>query len=401
MDLRRILPPCVIALLLVTRGLADAPTPLAGGGRALVSAAVLGDAKASEDQRTAPPATPIDPDWVAAEDNAPSGALPGRTAPNQPPPREAMPAGQNTTLIDPNWIYAQGPYFDVTAEALLWRLEPTWSQAMILNPVLGRTVETNDLDLGFQAGPRVTMAFLSDEPEELHAIEVSYFGIYNWVDRDSEVAPPGSFLRFPDRLGDVGATTDFCLAEQMDVRYAVNLNSVELNFVFGEPRAAFHWMLGPRFIRLEERFDLYSFTAGRIGAYEVGTRNDLWGAQWVARWRQTGERWEVTAICKIGIFDNQARQSTFLADNDRTEVLRDFRTGATVASFVLDAGITLARRINDYWSVLAGYNVFVMDNVARATDQLDFSDSPVSGSRLFLRNDAVAHGMNFGIEARW
>ena len=390
-----------MALLVVTRALADAPMPSSVGGRTPGSAAVLGDAKASDDQGSAPPVTPIDPDWVSAEDATPLTPLPTRTAPNHATAAGESPARQGTTLIDPNWIYAQGPYFDVTAEALLWRLEPTWSQAMILNPVLGRTVETNDLDLGFQAGPRVNMAFLSDEPEELHAIEVGYFGIYNWVDRDREVAPAGSFLRFPDRLGDVGATTDFCLAEQMDVRYAVNLNSVELNFVFGEPRGVFHWMLGPRFIRLEERFDLYSFTAGRIGLYEVGTRNDLWGAQWAARWRQTGERWEITAICKIGIFDNQARQSTFLADNDRTEVLRDSRTGATVASFVLDAGISLARRINDYWSVLAGYNVFVIDNVARATDQLDFSNSPVSGSRLFLRNDAVAHGMNFGIEARW
>ncbi len=324
----------------------------------------------------------------------------GVTTPSGTPVAHS-PGGLSTTFIDPNCAAQIGPYFDATVEALLWRLESTRGQPMILNPVLGRTIRTDDLDLGFQAGPRINMAFMSDEEESIHAFEVGYFGVYNWFDRIVEQAPAGSFLRLPDRLGDVGVTTDFSAAEQMQASYGVNLNSVELNVVFGGPRSDFHWMLGPRFIRLEERFNLDSFTAGRFSFYEIGTRNDLWGVQWAGRWRRTRGCWELTGICKVGIYDNQARQSTLLTDNDRTVVLREFSPGATVAAFVLDAGVTAAYQFNGTWLARVGYNVFVMDNVARAPDQLDFSNNTTSGNRLFFRQDAIAHGLNFGLEARW
>jgi hypothetical protein len=306
----------------------------------------------------------------------------------------------STTIIDPN-CPSSGPYFDFTIEALLWRLEATRGQPMILNPGAGTSVRTDDLDLGFQAGPRIAMEFMSEEEETIHSLEVGYFGIYNWFDRITDVAPAGTFLRLPDRLGDVGVTTDFCAAGEMQARYNVRLNSVELNVFFGDRQSDFHWAIGPRFIRLEERFNLNSFTAGRFSFYDVDTRNDLWGIQWVGRWRRTRGCWELTAICKAGVYDNEARQLTLMTDNDRTVVLRDFGRTRNVAAFALDAGINVGYQITGTWLARVGYNVFVLDNVARATDQLDFSNNAISGSRLFFRQDAVAHGLNFGLEARW
>jgi hypothetical protein len=316
-------------------------------------------------------------------------------------PLQDYPRGQSTTIIDPNCAAQMGPDYEFTVEALLWRLEHTRGQPMILNPALGRTIRTDDLDLGFQAGPRINMAFMSDEEESIHSIEVGYFSVFNWSGTIEENAPAGTALRLPDRLGDVGVTTDFSAANQMLANYEVKINSVELNVVFGDRNSGFHWMLGPRFIRLEEQFELDSFTAGRFSFYDVSTRNDMWGAQWVGRWRQTRGCWEVAAICKTGIFNNEARQFTLLTDNDRTVVLRDFAVADTVASFVLDAGFNAAYQFNGTWLARVGYNVFVMDNIARATDQLDFSNNTTSGDRLFFRQDAVAHGLNFGLEARW
>jgi len=324
-------------------------------------------------------------------------------------PDRMMPSGAQapwsprvgTTYIDPDCAAQTGPFFDVSVDALLWRLEPTRGQPMIVSPALGRTIRTDDLDLGFQAGPRINMAFLSDENESMRAIEVGYLGIYNWFDKITEVAPVGSFLRLPDSLGDAGVTDDFSAADRMQARYGVRLNSVELNAVFGQRQSEFQWMLGPRFIRLEERLNLNSFTADRFSFYDVDTRNDLWGAQWVGRWQRTRGCWEFTAICKVGIFDNKSRQGTLLTDNDRTVVLRDHVVSQNVAAFVLDAGLTAAYQFNGTWLARVGYNVFVMDNVARAPDQLDFSDNAASGDRIFYRQDAVAHGLNFGLEARW
>jgi len=90
-----------------------------------------------------------------------------------------------------------------------------------------------------------------------------------------------------------------------------------------------------------------------------------------------------------------------MTDNDRTVIMRDFSNTETVASFVLDAGISVTRRINRRWLVRVGYSVLFIDHIARAADQLDFSDNDLSGSRLFVRQDAVAHGLNIGLEAHW
>lgn len=352
----------------------------------------------------------------------PTASAPSRLAQRQPdpyldpvgPPPPALPSsampsprqtagqayGATTTYIDPNCAETR-PVFDFTAEALVWRLEHTRRQPMMVNPVLGRTVFTNALDLGYQGGPRVSMDFLSDEEEAVHSFEIGYFGIYNWFDRVTEVAPVGTFLRLPDVLGDPGVTTDFSAAGAMVARYQSRINSVELNAFFGGRDASFHWAIGPRFIRLEEGFNLNSFTADRLSFYQVDTMNDLWGVQWVGRWRGTRGCWEFTGICKVGIYDNQARQSTLMTDNDRTVVLRSFSPSETAASLVVDGGLTAAYQFNGTWLARFGYNVFYMDNIARATDQLDFSNNATSGSRLFFRQDALAHGFNCGLEARW
>jgi len=347
--------------------------------------------------RPVPEVKPVDPylsampeavaPWTAEAATHSSGVLPRAQ-------------GASTTIIDPS-CFTGGPYFDVTVDALLWRLEPTRGQTMFLNPVAGTSVRTDDLDLGFQAGPRIAMEFLSDDQEAIHSLEIGYFGIYNWFDRINDVAPAGTFLCLPDRLGDVGVTTDFSAADEMQARYNVRLNSVEANIYFGNQRSEFCWAIGPRFIRMEERFNLNSITGARYSYYDVDTGNDLWGVQWVGRWRRTRGCWELTGICKVGIYDNQARQSTLMTDNDRTVVLRNFSDTSTVASFVLDAGVTLGYQVTDTWLARVGYSVFVLDNVARATDQLDFSNNATSGDRVFLRQDAVAHGLNFGIEGRW
>ncbi len=332
-------------------------------------------------------------------------------APVVPPTPSAMPPspgsasnkpyGPTTTYIDPSYAETR-PVFDFTAEALVWRLEhANSSQPMIQNPILGQTVLTNALDLGYQAGPRISMEFLSDEEETIHSFEIGYFGIYNWFDRVTVIAPAGTFLRLPDVLGDPGVTTDFAAANSMVARYQARVNSVELNVFFGDRDARFHWAIGPRFIRWEENFLLNSFTAPRWSYYQVDTLNDLWGVQWVGRWRGFRGRWEFTGICKVGIYDNQARQSTLLTDNDRTVELRNFGPTDTVASLLVEGGLSAAYQFNGTWLARFGYNVLYLDNVARATDQLDFSNNANSGNRVFFRQDALAHGFNCGLEARW
>jgi len=314
---------------------------------------------------------------------------------------QARPPDGGVVYIDPNCKAYRGPYIDIVAESILWRLEHTSGQPVVLNPVLGQTTRTDDLDLGLRVGPRVNMSYLTDEMENISAFEVGYFSVDNWNATTTLVAPGGTFLRLPDTLGEPGVTTDFSGADSMRLYYESRLNSLEMNVLFGDPLASFHMIFGPRFIQLEERFNIDSFTGPSLSNYEVTARDELLGIQLGGRWRGTAGYWEFNSVLKIGVYHNKARLTTLLTDDNRTVVLRNFGTGDTLASFVLDGGVNVTRPIGQVWLIRVGYSVFVMDEIARAADQFDFSDSTLSGSRNFYRQDAVAHGLNVGLEARW
>ncbi len=321
-------------------------------------------------------------------------------APRQPVAAAPAPSSDDVRI---NWSCAagRGQTCEIVAETLFWRLEHTRGQPVALNPVLGQTTRTDDLDPDFAVGPRVSARYMSDESENITGFEIGYFGIYDWDATRVLVAPAGTYLRLPDTLGNVGETVDFAQADSMGLYFKSRLNSVEASMRFGDPSAGFHMIFGPRYLRLEEEFRIDSYTAGRKSSYDVATRDSLWGIQLGGEWTCRRACWECNTSIKVGVYNNNARQATLMTDNDRTEVLRDFRVQETVNSFVLDAGLNVSRQINDLWLVRIGYNVLWLNHIARAPDQLDFSDSAVSGSLIFFRQDALAHGLNFGLEANW
>ncbi|NQT12754.1 MAG: hypothetical protein HQ582_08395, partial [Planctomycetes bacterium] len=275
---------------------------------------------------------------------------------------DAGPPDDGVVRIDPNCAAFGGPYFDVVLESILWRLEHTRGRAVARNPVLGETTFTDDVDLGLSVGTRISTTYLSDESENVAGFEMSYFGVYDWEGEKRLVAPGATFLRLADTLGDPGVTTDFSQADVMRLQYESRINSVELNLIFGEPLASFHMILGPRFMQLEERFNIDSFTGPRWSFYEVTTRDELFGLQVGGRWRRVRAWWELDSFLKIGAYNNKARLTTLMTDNDRTVVMRDYSNGKPVASFVVDAGISVTRRINHRWLVRVGYSILLMDN---------------------------------------
>lgn len=347
--------------------------------------------------------------WPAAVDSTPQAAplppgmdptpLPGEYV--QPMSFQGPPPDDGVVRIDRNCAAYGGPYFEAVVEPILWRLEHTNGQPVAINPVLGETTNTDDLDLGMRVGVRTDVSYLSDESENVSGFQLVYFGVYDWDGSETLVAPAGTYLRLPDTLGDPGVTADFSAADAMRLHYESRLNSLELNLLFGDPLASFHVIFGPRFVQLDERFNIDSFTGPRVSFYEVVTRDELLGLQLGGRWRVVRNCWEFGSYLKVGAYNNKTRQTTLMTDDDRTEVLRDFSTRDTVASFVLDGGISATRQIGRIWLLRIGYSVFLMDHIARAADQLDFSDNAVSGSRVFYRQDAVAHGLDIGLEARW
>lgn len=321
------------------------------------------------------------------------------------PPMTCPPPGMGPGSEKPyvNWgcVGKKKPTNFVFVDAILWRMEHDDSIEMAVNPGTGEEVYSDDLELDFELGSRVMLRHLSDDAENLLGFEMGFFGIYDWSDTESIEAPTGTSLRLPDTLGNTGETIDFATADAMDLDYESEISSAELNLIFGDPQSNLRFLLGPRYLYLGEGSSIYAFNDDRMSSYEIDIRNSMWGVQAGAELQGGRGPWEWAAFFKVGGFSNRARQSTLLLDNDRTEVLRDFSTRQTKNSAVFDTGITLSRQLSRVWRVRAGYNAFWMSRVVRAADQYDFSANSESGSSISFGQDAIAHGLNLGLEARW
>jgi hypothetical protein len=66
-----------------------------------------------------------------------------------------------------------------------------------------------------------------------------------------------------------------------------------------------------------------------------------------------------------------------------------------------ELGVVFTRPLNDNWSLRLGYNVLGLGGVALAPDQLDFTDTFVSGTDLHANGWIFAHGGLIGLQRTW
>lgn len=329
----------------------------------------------------------------------------------------AVPLGPNDAIaegkswIDPNCAAQNGPSMLVTFEALCWRLENTQGDLIIINnnyPTPAAPVRhSNDLDLGFQVGPRIKTTWIT---EEGNAFQVVYTGIYNWGANDL-VNVPGQTLRVPDVLGTSSGSHDYWGAQAMYVELNSKYNSVEANATFSTVDQNIIPLIGLRYLRLDEQFLLRSFKdyPGSVGPpppfhsdYEINCKDEMWGLQGGLVYRaRVRDRWEVNAWAKLGAFTNNVQQFQTVTDVDRTLVLRNASGNRWVASFLGDFSLSALYILNNNIYLKGGYDVNVMSGVARATDQIDFGVNTLSGQGVQTNFPWFAHGFNAGVEVRW
>ena len=75
-----------------------------------------------------------------------------------------------------------------------------------------------------------------------------------------------------------------------------------------------------------------------------------------------------------------------------------FGPAAIVASVSIGAGETIIVVKTGSW---AGYNLLWIEGVALAPDQLDFTNTPTSGTGLTSSSGLFLHGFSAGLEGRW
>ncbi|MEI8374514.1 MAG: Lpg1974 family pore-forming outer membrane protein [Planctomycetota bacterium] len=317
-------------------------------------------------------------------------------------PAESTPANSvsetPSQCIQSGFCSCEEPRFYATADALFLKLDQGTRQAMpvVINQDTGETaLTTHDLDYNMVAGPRLAFGYRLNE---CGTIEASYFGLHHW-DATAEVTGNNN-LRLP---GDLPlATLDFFDADHMRLDYSSELNNVEINYYRRTGFENLSLLVGFRYLNLNETFNIHSNDVDTGGSdYNIRATNNLFGAQFGGRWQKDWDRLGLDFVGKAGIFGNSAKQHTFVGDFDNTYVMRDSTTTGANAAFIGELGFNGSYRLTQALCVRAGYNLIWIEGLARAMDQLDFTDTPTSGTTLVIGKGAFLHGGNVGLEARW
>jgi hypothetical protein len=309
-----------------------------------------------------------------------------QTIPTLPP---AAPIGA-LPLIGPH-CYAQADAIFFTRDnesgnqplVLLDGNQPNQSNVLLSTP---------DLDFNWQVGPRL---LLGREWDGFRMFEASYFGIYNWqadgtVTGDNELNLPGDLGQF----GGLG----FNDADIANVEYKSVIHNAEFNYLHSYGNIA--WLIGFRYFNLQDKLFL-TFTDNQSGVstYNISAYNNLFGGQIGGRIWQSCGNWSYDLTGKAGVYDNVIRSSQNVFDVDAT--LRDTKTSGNQIAFIGDIEFNANYQFTPTWSLRGGYQVFWIEGLALAPNQLDFTNTATSGTNLDKTGGMFMHGAHAGLMAKW
>ena len=252
-----------------------------------------------------------------------------------------------------------------------------------------KLLDNDDLNPSTETGYRIGV--MMHRNSQVH-YEATYFG-NDWDTSRSLVDP--------NRLDSVLGTLDYTLADRIDVRYESEIDNVELNRWKNLTRS-FSWMLGFRYISLDEAFDLTGTDGSFSSNYSIDTENDLYGAQIGAKQfaRVFHDSVDLSVLGKVGVFGNDASQKARLQDINGTFNTRDFANSDGTTSFVGEINANATIWLYESLAVRTGYQLMWIDSVALAPEQ--FQQSSL-GANAALNNsgDLFINGAYVGIELQW
>jgi|GEM_PF-2092740 len=271
-------------------------------------------------------------------------------------------------------------------------------------------VETSDLD-DLTGGFQATLGWQLFGSAH-HALELSYFGLYDWSESVTLTSPANNL----SVVGITGITLpNFSLASAVDVDYSSNLYNAEFNYVrsFYHRGAKIDFLSGFRYVHLDESLGITSDNTTSfiiplvpgIGTYDVDARNNLFGHQIGGRYSRPLGRWSLQTVGKAGVFLNDASVSQRLADTfdlpgpTPPALLTRSEDDRSIAALG-ELGIFGRRQLTDTWALRVGYQATGIGGVALATNQTNplqtATDSGIDANGFFFM-----HGGVFGLEAAW
>ncbi len=280
---------------------------------------------------------------------------------------------------------------------------------------------------GFSAGPKIDLIYRADTG---YGLELSYFNIFNQSathatgpDTPADwlvMRAPGSFSQtqdFPYQAMVWSDTTNLYSAEAngrlaLSSRVTVlagfrwlQLNDTLQGTLSPADRFAPTWKnsCGPNNCTL---IDVAQAPPGGLaGTYppfwNTNTANNLYGLQVGVDGKilELG-RFSIDGQVKIGLFDNNAEQSTGVS---LKKVVCPVSATANHAAFVSEAGLQLKYRVMDGLALKAGYEVLWLDGVALAPGQIretltTQSSAPVHALGVNSGSSVLFQGVTAGLE---
>jgi hypothetical protein len=257
------------------------------------------------------------------------------------------------------------------------------------------TVFTADDLRSTRATPRILLG-LNLTP--CFAVEGQYNGFSPWKSwrtfiGDGDLLTPGTAFQ--------AGTNDYFMADRMIVSAETIFHSAEINLVRKIKETHLSTLAGFRYINFDEKFGLNSTPNMQVPDYSsdylIHAKNDLYGGQLGLKWTQgLSERFGLNFVGKAGIYGNNARQATWLRDDNNTFEHRNVSMKKNSTAFVGELNLGGYFRITEGLSFIGGYNLMWVGDTARAADQLDFTFD--ANSSHFVATDTLfMHGANVGL----
>ena len=250
--------------------------------------------------------------------------------------------------------------------------------------------------------------------------EFGYTGVFGMFGERSVQDP--STLQIPGDLGD--GVTGWRDLDAVRSTYTSSLNMCEVNLftsdttVKGGPHSPFpwhrvhdpfkhefQWLGGLRWAGFNDIASLQpnGSTSGP-GAYTITTSSQMFGPQFGFRTKRRWHKWALEGWAKAtlaGTFLDSDSAPITTASGGAFQYRPQTSARDVGVGFVGDVNYSLVRRLNNRWSLRAGYNLIWLSGVALAPNQFDFSFTTASGSQLVDGGSVFLHGANLGLEACW
>jgi hypothetical protein len=260
-------------------------------------------------------------------------------------------------------------------------------------------LRTNDFEFSPEGGPRVTVGYTPCGGAS--AWEASYFGIFDWD--ENETLRGDNDLILPGDLG-IAANLDFFDSDVVRCTYSSEIQNAEFNHLWKWSDNIWLkdivWLAGFRYFRLDDHFNITS-TDVQTGSsqYDISAINNLYGFQLGARVNFETPRlwWDFTG--KVGAYGNDSSQHQRV-DDFAGFVLRDAGDDDRRMAFVGDVGLSAAYQINSHVWLRGGINFMWVEGVALAPNQLDFTDTIISGTDLNDEGGVFYGGGSVGLIVR-